>query len=152
MSNGQSTEHGYKVEARDANFHCFNPVALSDGILGPDWREVRFDRGHNPAGIPERGFGQKHEHGLLTHEGATALAWTLIAQNDLQQIECRLVRYKLETTYKCERSGVVDMPVIKNSMFRDVKLVDETAGRAAAEGSADETGESKSGAGSASHD
>lgn len=42
------------------------------------------------------------------------------------------------------------MPVIKNSMFRDVKLVDETAGRAAAEGSADETGESKSGAGSAS--
>lgn len=133
MSNGQSTEHGYKVEARDANFHHFNPVTLSDGILGPAWREVQFERGHNPAGIPERGFGQKHEHGLLAHEGATALAWTLIAQHYLQQIECRLVRYELETTYKCERCGIVDMPVIKKWMFRDVKLVDEMAGRTEAE-------------------
>lgn len=55
-----------------------------------------------------------------------ALAWTLIAQNRLHCIEARLVRYKLETTYKCERSGVVDMPVISDSKFRDVRLVGET--------------------------
>jgi hypothetical protein len=122
MSSGQSTEYGYKVEAREVHFFHMKPVVLSDGILGSDWREVQFEIVNNPAGIPVSLFDQKHNHGLLRHEGAIALAWTMIAQHD-SRIECRLVQYKLETTYKCQRQGIVDMPVIQGQRRGDIKLV-----------------------------
>ena len=126
-SKGAMTENGYKIEARVARFNCFNPVQLSDGLLGPEWREVQFERGNNPAGIPVEGFGEKHNHRLLTYEGAMALAWTLVAQQRNCPIECRLVAYKLETTWALEVSGIVDMPPIENLWPDIAPLVRSTA-------------------------
>jgi hypothetical protein len=124
VSSGQSTEYGYTVEARAVHFFHFKPVVLSDGILSSEWREVVFERGNNPAGVPDHGLGQRSNHGLLGHEGAVALAWTLIAQHGcFGGIECRLVKHKLETTYKRQREGIVDMPPIKSSPAFEVKVV-----------------------------
>jgi len=123
MSNdGKSIEHGYRVEVRDTSFTHHHPTQLHDGIIGPEWREVLFESGCNPAGIPQDSYGQKHAHSLITHEGAMALAWTIIAQTRRYSIEVRLVQYRLETTYKCERSGVVDMPTI-TLVLRGIPLV-----------------------------
>jgi hypothetical protein len=125
MSKGMSTEIGYRVEARDALFTHLNPAVLSDGVLTSEWREIRFEEGPNPAGIPREPFGRKHDYGLLTYEGATALAWTLIAQNRLRSIEARLVQYQLETTYEYYRDGLVDMEPLTSAIIRNIKIKPE---------------------------
>lgn len=104
---GTSDETGYKVEARHAWFSCAAPITLDDGLLGPGWRTIHFSKGYNPAGIPEPRFGHKGEHELLTFEAATALAWTIIAQNGRHGIECRLVQYRLVTSHTLTKQGVV---------------------------------------------
>ena len=123
ISRGTTREHGYKIEARDRNFNCVAPLVLHDGILGPDWRIIRTEHSSNPAGIPDGLCSHGHEHGLLSHEGALALAWTLVAQHPWRSIEVRLAQYSLETTYKCEPRGVVAMQPIAVQPFRAVQLV-----------------------------
>lgn len=121
---GSSVEYGYRVEARVRDVLHIRPVALSDGILTTEWREVVFEAGFNPAGIPtESHIRQRSRHELLSHEAAVALAWTIIAQQRHRDIECRLVQYRLETNYTLERKGVVDGLLIASELFRDVKLV-----------------------------
>lgn len=95
------------MEARHKWFSCAAPIILCDGLLGPDWREIHFSKGHNPAGIPETPFGHKGAHDLLTFEAAMALAWTVIAQNNRHGIECRLVQYRLVTSHTLTKQGVV---------------------------------------------
>lgn len=117
------TEHGYKVEARNAHFSHERPLTLSDGILSGDWREVAFSQGFNPAGIPIDLFSQKHQHGLLSYEGAMALAWTLVAQNRMWYVETRIVQYSLETTFKCEKQGLVtNVPVMSSEVGRSAEV------------------------------
>lgn len=102
-STGTSTEYGYRVEARNKDFSkLLPPVELSDGFLGSEWRELRFQTGTNPAGIP-LWTNQKFLHDLLPFNAATALAWTVIAQHPFCKIECRLVKFKLEHTHKLWR-------------------------------------------------
>lgn len=124
MSTGHSTEQGYRVEARHTEFIASNPIKLYDGILTSEWREITFQRGHNPCGIPEDAFSRKGDHDLLSYNAAMALAWTLIAQQKHRMVECRLVAYKLETTWKCEKVGLVVMEPL-NSMEHVVSKVDE---------------------------
>jgi hypothetical protein len=104
---GTSDETGYRVEARHKWFSCAAPIMLDDGLLGPDWRQIHFSKGYNPAGIPEPPFGHKGSHDLLTFEAAMALAWTIIAQNGRHGIECRLVQYHLVTKHTLTKQGVV---------------------------------------------
>lgn len=122
--NGESTETGYRVQVRDPHFNLLRPCALQDGLVGPEWRDVSFVRDDNPAGIPIDEFGHKAQHGLLSLAGATALAWTIIAQNSLYSLECRLTQHELRTTFECEQMGIVE-GVITKSYNRDVKLVQE---------------------------
>lgn len=127
---GNHTERCYAVEAREVHFSHSAPIVLSDGVLTQDWREVTFARTDNPAGIPEDCFSYKGKHGLLTHEGAIALAWTLIAQHSMRHIECRLVFYRLETTWKCERVGLVEMQPLSINQLRDAVKPSEGAQKA----------------------
>lgn len=121
---GESTEKGFKVQVRDPNFSTISPCVIADGIVGPEWRDIYFEKGNNPAGIPIEPFGSKDAHGLLTFQGATALAWTVIAQNRLNSLECRLVAYELRTTYEIERLGIVDQPIV-SPLFREIPMVPE---------------------------
>lgn len=106
-STGSSNEIGYKVEVRHAQFSASSPVILHDGLVGPDWRLAHFQKSNNPAGVPDRPFGLGSLYGLLTFEGATALAWTILAQNERHGLECRLVQYRLTTSHSLTREGIL---------------------------------------------
>lgn len=119
---GHGTDVGYRVQVRcDKTCHS-NPTELADGIVSTEWRDVSFRLGKNPAGIPQSIFDRKCEHGLLTYEGAVALAWTILAQNEHRDLECRLVAYNLETTFKLTRQGVVEGLEIKSRWNRQLTL------------------------------
>ena len=113
VSTGTETEMGYRVEARDSIFNPGFPIRLQDGIAGPEWREITFSETNNPAGIPHSPFGYKHHHALLTYYGATALAWTVIAQVDDPRLELRIVQYRLVTTHTLEKCGALLQDVIR---------------------------------------
>lgn len=110
---GTTDEIGYRVQARNAHFNTATPVMLDDGLLGPDWREIHFSKGYNVAGIPDSLFGHKGRHDLLAYETAVALAWTIIAQNPRQGIECRLAQYRLVTSFTLCKQGVLVGQTIK---------------------------------------
>lgn len=121
MGQGTCEEWGYRVEARDAAFAESNPIVFPDGILGSEFREIHFSKDYLEA-IPTHGFGLGDRHDLLEAETAVALAWTIIAQHPLRQIECRLTKFKLTTTYNLEKAGIVDMVPIKNLMFNPLEV------------------------------
>lgn len=108
---GTHNESGYRVEARVRFFNPTRLVQLSDGVLTDSWREVQFERGGNPAGVPEA-WGYRPTHDLLTLEAATALAWTLVAQHPHASVEARLVAYRLRVQWEMSREGIVDGPEI----------------------------------------
>ena len=122
---GHSTEYGYRIEVRDTLFSTVRPIELHDGLVGPEWRECNPMSAVNPAGIPEDppDWGHKSHHRLLRFDVALALAWTIIAQNHVRMgLECRIVKYKLETHYILERQGVVDER-IDNQLIREVRRI-----------------------------
>ncbi len=98
-----SSEVGYRVQTKVDRICLHNPCTLPDGIVTEDWRDVHFPKGQNPAGVPVP-YGFKGYHDLLTYEGATALAWTIIAQNPYKfGLQCRVVPITVETSYKLTR-------------------------------------------------
>lgn len=111
-SRGNGTDYGYAVEIRDKMFSKDRPITLQDGIVGPDWRRVSFIEANNPAGVPIDRYrhGELPKHGLMPYASAVALAYTIIAQNHREdyRIECRIVQYKVETSYTVERMGVTE--------------------------------------------
>lgn len=123
VANGSSTERGFRVQVRDPHFTHVNPCLLDDGIVGPEWRDVSFRTGANPAGVPVLRRGD--EYGLMSYEGATALAWTLIAQNRFNMLECRLVAYTLQCSFTLEKDGAIEMHVIKDVRYSDISIEKE---------------------------
>lgn len=121
---GESTITEYKVEVRDTIFSVHNPIILSDGehgetIVGPDWQEVRFNKGFNPAGVPlhKATHLEDCKRDILGYESALALAWTILAQNYYRfGLEARIVAYELKTSWERTRKGVVDGGPIKLTM------------------------------------
>lgn len=122
--------HGYRVEVRDPHFsaHLNRPITLADGLVGPEWRTVEFERSLNPAGVPtSNGLHDLAQYGLLPYESALALAWTLVAQCKATLVvpECRVVRYSVRYSHAIYRDGVVDLPEIGGSIFSKPSLVKE---------------------------
>src|SRR4051812_45538029 len=101
---GRSSGRYYRIEVRDRLFSERVPLQLHDGIVGPNWRELTFEIGTNPAGIPLDIFEHGTQHRLLSYEAAVAFAWTAVAQNRYG-LECRVVAYRLETAYTLQREG-----------------------------------------------
>lgn len=122
---GCSKQFGYRVETRDTEFMLARPNQLADGPIGPEWREVTFVTGPNPTGVPTADTDRR----LLGYESALALAWTILAQLGWQGrgVECRLVRYRLETSYILHRVGVMDMETIRHWDGEEVAVVKEEA-------------------------
>ncbi len=124
ISKGAGTEYGYRIEARDTHVSHVRPAAIHDGILTGEWREIAPIISDNPAGVPSLDeYGDSgRKHNLMPYESAVALAWTLIAQNRWKSIECRLVKYKLETSYFLSREGIVENSIVKSVFLPDIKL------------------------------
>lgn len=119
-SRGQCTTKGYRVQVRVDHFVPSAPVTLADGLVGTEWRDVTFQKTDWPGGIPDHPWSHRGEHGLLSLEGARALAWTLLAQQDRHGLECQLVQLELHTTYTVKREGVVQgerMTVSRNPIL-----------------------------------
>lgn len=123
MSKGISERQGYQVQVRDTAFNTHHPTRLPDGIIGPEWRDVRFEDDQNPAGVPSIQAPYFSELQLLTYEGAMALGWTILAQNPYRTIEVRLTAHKLISTYQCTEIGTVEMQPLKQSRGYEIKII-----------------------------
>lgn len=112
---GTTSTYGYKVQARVQSYVPERAVVINGPheqkiILTEDWRTVEFAEGFNPAGVPSCNSavdnGLLRQHYLLPHESAVALAYTLAAQNaqyTIGAVRIRLVKYKLQSSYKMWR-------------------------------------------------
>ncbi len=124
---GNASEVGYRVQVRCAKMIHSRPIQIADGIVSTEWRDVRFARGTNSAGVPVSRFDRKDMHDLMGYEAAVALAWTVIAQHEWHfGLECRLMAYRLETTYKLTREGTVDNHVFSSDLRRELKVTPVT--------------------------
>ncbi len=98
----RGTKVGYRVEAR-----ALDPengmIPLHDGLLGPEWREVRFPARQADEWLEILDFGQG-----MPLETAASRAWNLVGEAAGRLLECRIVEYTVEYSYKVERMGVVD--------------------------------------------
>ncbi len=127
---GSGTVHGYRVEGRTKDLPCMAnaPIKISSGqTLFSEWQEIDFTIG-NPAGVPLVGdsmFPVGQSERLMPYESATALAWTVLAQNPHRVIEMRIVRYTIKYTKTMQYDGFVDGSLISHSWFPDVKIVDD---------------------------
>lgn len=110
ISQGTQNEIGYSVEVRCEKILPMAPIKLFDGFVTTEWRKVNFEQSNNSAGVPVNYlYSYKNHHGLLSYEGAVALAWTIIAQNEwAHRLEARVVSYKLTTTWEVNYQGIVD--------------------------------------------
>jgi hypothetical protein len=120
LGTGSGTAIGYFVEVRCDKVSYSRPIKLDDGIVTTEWRQVGFREGANPAGIPISAYSEISRHGLMELSAATALAWTVIAQNrHAMGLSCRIVAVDLAYSYSLTRKGVVICQAIKS---RDVEI------------------------------
>jgi hypothetical protein len=108
VGSGSGSEIGYRLEVRDTGFIPSHPEQLSDGVVGPDWREHSPVESMNPAGVPYEHprISEHYRHSLLGLEAALALAWTIIAQHRNHCLEVRIICYRAEHQYTLYRCGV----------------------------------------------
>lgn len=117
-SQSESTDTGYRIEARVERERTDPPYALPDGVLTEKWRFVDVVK----LGVvlpPSSVFARKSEAGLMSHATAMSVAWNLVASFPYGGVEVRLVRYRLRTTRKLTKEGVLG-DVVKGQDHLDV--------------------------------
>jgi hypothetical protein len=127
---GNGNYIGFKVEARLEEIEGLSsdPVLLADGktLLGHEWKEIHFDEGRIPYGVPGRSSIEPNfGHQLLPYKSALALAHTVIAQNSHKNVECQIIQHRVSYAYSVERKGYVDNLQISDKACFMPKIVDD---------------------------
>lgn len=124
MSKGNGTLYGYTVEIRNTSFSVHSTLLrLPDGTLvGPEWQNVTFHEGLNPAGVPGLdGFDNLGiiSDGLVPYDSAVALAAVLLAQfqHHAYKIALRIIEHHIEYTYEKTQTGVVGEEITSKNRY-----------------------------------